>query len=234
MTVPVNNLAIDDDDAVDVIIEIESRFGIKFSDQEAEQILSFGDLYEAVARKLPFRRTFKCHTQMAFYRLSDVLEDLQSDQDLRPSSSLEDIIDQNKMIANQKELFHHIASKADLRLPQLGLSMKAKFAWIFVLVGAFCSLVLIAMGKWYAWPMLAMVLLVSCFSFITDSGRAHQQTLGDLAREVASLNYGKLVAKGGRHNTETLWIALCEAMSIFSDLQAIAIDRETRFLVSQK
>ncbi len=234
MIISINNLGIDDDDAVDVIEEIETRFGVEFTEREAEQILTFGDLYDAVTRKLPFRNTTKCHSQLAYYALSDVLVDLYSGRGLRPSSSLDEIIDQTEMIAHPKELFLYIASKTDLRLPQLGLSTKAKFAWAVVFLGAIGTLAMIGLGKWYAWPAFAIVLLFSCFSYIIDSGRTQQETLGDLAREVASLNYGKLVSKGGRHNTETLWTALCEAMFVFSDLQAGQINRDTRLIVSQK
>ena len=59
-------------------------------------------------------------------------------------------------------------------------------------------------------------------------------TVGDLARQTATRNYGALVSLGGRSNAKAIWDALAEVASPFSEnLPPDKIERATVLLQSQ-
>jgi hypothetical protein len=57
-------------------------------------------------------------------------------------------------------------------------------------------------------------------------------TLADLTRKAARMNYGRLVGMGARHRDEDIWENLVEALSGYA-LPKTEITRETVFLQSQ-
>jgi hypothetical protein len=67
-----------------------------------------------------------------------------------------------------------------------------------------------------------------------DSGELppHCETLADLTRTVAAMNYGSLVKLGARHRDEDIWENLVDALSGYA-LSKLEITRETFFLQSQ-
>ncbi|MEP3275870.1 MAG: acyl carrier protein [Stappiaceae bacterium] len=64
-----------DGDELELLDEIETTFGITFSDEECERIFSLDDIYQIICSKLPKDpdNRGKCLTAMAYYRLNNAL-----------------------------------------------------------------------------------------------------------------------------------------------------------------
>jgi hypothetical protein len=85
-----NTLGLDDDmEPAEVVDELARVFDVAISNEEAESILTVGDFYDLLLRKLvPGEGDGKCATAMAFYRIRRALRSLGYGQDLTPATDL--------------------------------------------------------------------------------------------------------------------------------------------------
>ena len=149
-------------DAVELILEIEDKFGVNIHDAEAEKIRTVGDLFEFLNRRLAYQSS--CPGMTLFHRIRKrLVEVLEVDRcQIRPSTRLDELlpIERRRLawaaLKTEPEVLAH-------RLPELRLSLPAK---IFVRAGS--SLVtesLIVMLFCYAdWPLIivgTIVLLIA-------------------------------------------------------------------------
>ena len=81
-------------DGVQLVMEIEERFGIDIPDEDAAKIITVGDLYQLVFSKLTGTKTDRCLTSAALYRLRrGFVEGLgMSRGEIAPSLALEVIL----------------------------------------------------------------------------------------------------------------------------------------------
>jgi Phosphopantetheine attachment site len=56
-------------DSIELISEIEQKFGINIPDREAEKITTVGKMYDAVWGHLEGKYSNKCNSQILFYKL---------------------------------------------------------------------------------------------------------------------------------------------------------------------
>lgn len=61
-------------DTVELIMKVEDHFGIKISDQEAEQISTIQDFSDVVYKHIEHRAPEKCISQLLFYRLRQTVK----------------------------------------------------------------------------------------------------------------------------------------------------------------
>ncbi len=101
-------------DTVEMVIEVEDRFGIRILATDAEQVLTVGDLYQLVLRLIASTSGIKCKTQHVFYRLRKSLPYHLRD-DLRPNTALDRILPRE----NIKAAYADLQKEIGLSLPRL-------------------------------------------------------------------------------------------------------------------
>jgi hypothetical protein len=233
MAVP-NTLGLDDDlDSVELLLDLEASFGVKFPNEEAEACLTVGDVFQLVQRHVqrPDAIGAGCATAMAFYRLRRALARDGSNPRLAPTTALEEIPS-----PSPKATFRRILEAyPDIRLPRLSLSA-AGLCGLALLVSAFALIAVFAASpRWSALsacPALATALGALLMRY--DRGRFPRgcRTLGYLARKVAGLNFVALTA-AGCYRLVDVWRAFVEVLTEHSSLPQSEIQEHTLILESQ-
>jgi len=70
-------------DAVEMIMEIEDRFGITITDEEAQQIVTVGDMVSLIVKRLRAAATRRCFCLPAFFALRRVIRQVVGDDRFR-------------------------------------------------------------------------------------------------------------------------------------------------------
>lgn len=230
-----NCAEIHDDDAADIIVDVENVFAVHISNEEAETIRTFGDLFDVISNKLPFHKKTKCHSQMAFYQFRNAIFSTTLNPDLKPSTSIQSLISGSPKFRNTKQFSREIQEASGLKFSVSKLSHLGLVTISILLILSLLGLILAVVG----YPRFC-ILSAASLPFIAltsklDPGRLSDEelTLGDLAKNAAQANYGKFAKRGGRHNETTLWQALSELITSWSGSIAIEeLNRETKLLAS--
>jgi hypothetical protein len=154
-------------DLVEIIMDIEERFGVEIPDEDASRVNTVADLIDAVCKQLDTAAqkceksdqiSVICHSSRAFYRFRKELTRILplGRRDVKPSARLEELIPRQVRRQTWQAL-----RLADLRLPELTLS---RSAWAVVLVAPLVPLLLIAAwaakpGYLLAYPILLAIVL---------------------------------------------------------------------------
>jgi hypothetical protein len=227
-----NTLGLDDDlDGVELRKSLEASFDVTFSDGESETCRTVGDIHRFLQERFSERggAAQGCASAMAFYRLRREFIAFGVTKELQPNTVLRDISPRSL-----RRLFSRIRAHAGLRMPNLEFAGLGRLGVLLLAVGALALPAIAAVRPHFWWlPTLAGASGIALIS--TDARRfpSDCRTFGDLAKKVAALNFGKLVADGaGRRDTD-LWNALLEVLSEFSVLPKAEISRETTILQRQ-
>src|SRR5690606_33853120 len=104
-------------DGVELVIEIEERFGVSFPDQDLEQIATVGDLCDYLTARAVELRSRPCATAWFFYRFRRVLlEELPAPRRaVRPRASLASLIPATR----RKRTWRALQYEFEHRLPAL-------------------------------------------------------------------------------------------------------------------
>lgn len=214
-------LGIDDEEAVYMVRELESSFDIVISAPEADACRTLGDLYELILQRFEGRDSGQfCGSAMAFYRLRRASVHQSPGVKLRPSTLLPDLTD-----GSAKRFFKDIEAATGLRLARRAPSWIGTLAAVGLLGGLLgvmavgtSSAIGLHFWKW-AWAPAAMIAFAPIL-WSLDPGEFPEncETLGDLARRVSRLNFGRFANAGARVNRTELWDALTEVASRYSSL----------------
>jgi acyl carrier protein len=83
-------------DTVELAIKVEKAFDIAILDEEGERIVSAGDLYQCVLRKLAVKskESTRCRSAVVFYRLRTMMADRFGidKRGIRPASLIDDLV----------------------------------------------------------------------------------------------------------------------------------------------
>nr|WP_295468902.1 acyl carrier protein [Mesorhizobium sp.] len=210
-----------DGDELDMLEAVESSFGIRLDTQETERIETVGQLFDVVLAKTSVDQDArKCATAIAFYRLRRAL----GDRSASPRSRLDEIISDTPA-----RLHRRIERDTGLAMPRASLGrigLTALFAAI-LLVPA--TIMTVAHG-WPYWPLMTLPAAAAVGSIWLDSRRWHEETLGEMARKVANLNFAKLSKFGARSSAGDAWMAYTGLLSDITGIDIEEIGRETRFI----
>jgi hypothetical protein len=226
------SLDIDDEDAVDIVREIERSFDIVISNSEAAACQKLGDIHDLLRRRFADGQIGgeACASAMAFYRLRRALAGMQPDFKLRPSTLLLDITK-----TSVRHFFRNLEFASSLRLPQ------KDYSWIGVigLTSAITGLLSVPIvGGFFGWWALisALMLLIGCSLLRFDPGAFPKdcRTLGDLAERVSILNFGRLAKEGARVGDANLWKALTELTSPYTSVPPHQMSREASLVRVQR
>lgn len=216
-----SSLKLDDPlDGVELIRTVEQAYGVRFGNETAWRTV--GDMEAALLERFPTReRPGSCPTSMAFYRLRRaVSQALALDQRLTPRTPL-------RMLGrgSPKRHYSELRRRMELRLPNPSQSALGATGALLAIGGVPAIFAAMAFHAWWLLALLpAGVILVKL-----DPGRFGRTTLGDLARNVAALNYGALADEGADRRPHMVWRMLQQAVSSIADIEPERVSRDTAF-----
>lgn len=227
-----NTLGLDDDlDGVEVVRDLERIFDIKVSNEEAERILTVGEFHDLLLSKLqPNEADKKCATAMTFYRIRSALRRLGYGDRLTPASDMH-LLERGRTKSNLMKL----EVESGLRLPRTVSTRSGRRAALFGFLVTLTIVFSIQPGfaSAFVGVIIGLVVVGAVFKY-GDPGKlpADLNTLSDLTRAAAAMNYGRLVKMGARHSDDDIWDNLVKALPHYA-LPKPDITRETFFLQSQ-
>jgi acyl carrier protein len=145
-------------DSVELVIRVEETFGIAVPDEEAEKIITVGDLHRCVLAKLAGqeRETPHCLSASTFYRLRrGIIDRFGIDRHcVRPRSPINNLIPG----ANRRSEWQRLGQSLGWRLPELG---RPSWVWtaLFGLLLAWLVLVIIVWGQLTAFTFEPVILM---------------------------------------------------------------------------
>ena len=113
-------------DGVELVMDVEDRFGTSFPDAEVERMQTVGDLHNFVMARIRSQHSVACPAAAMFYPIRKILVDeFGLDRSLiRPSTNLESLVDEN----HRGEFWRTIESSLATRLPRLRRSKWLQWA----------------------------------------------------------------------------------------------------------
>jgi hypothetical protein len=199
-----------DGDEVYLVEYVEQVFDIKFADAEMEATMTVGDLFARILERFPepAERRRVCLSACAFYALRRSLSATHPRYPLTLQTSLSPFANRESVRA----LWARLESDAGLCMPRL------RIGW--TPVGPLLS-ALRKLPRWAGFALgviampIAVALAVPSFfatALFVRQLPAYVDTLGDLAREVSVINFGRLSRRYNSYRVIDLWEALVSAI----------------------
>jgi hypothetical protein len=225
-------LGLDDDlDPNEVVADLEVSFGFRFTDAEASACRTVGDIYGIICSHFSRRGdgAGRCATAMVFRHLKRAFSDLSINAKLRPATRFDDFT-----TLTAKALFKQIRVRTGLRLPRRRFALRGMLGGWCIFAGLIGLLATTGFDS-HLWPIPVLTAAAGMILVLLDPGKmpADCQTLGDLSRKLAGLNFGQLSAAGAEARDRDLWNALVEVLSEHSLLPKSEIKPETLLLQKQ-
>lgn len=215
-------------DAVELVIEIEERFGVKIPDAECEKLRTPAALAAAVIARLP--RSQGCPTARAFFRLRTLLTTaggVQRDR-VKPDAMLTQLLP-----APLAPGWRAMRSR-DPRLPNLVVSERADKAMVWVagffvfsmvgVLGALWSMYggVIAMGAAVLWGTAVVFMMTVVNRMAQRELPAGIATVGDMARLIA---VSEIPAEGAGARLAAHARVLEEVRRLIADFLQVPLER---------
>ncbi|MBN8857514.1 MAG: hypothetical protein J0H29_03935 [Sphingobacteriales bacterium] len=197
-------------DSVEILMKVETTFGIQIPGRDAEKIVTIGDFHNAVWKQLAGRYNDRCTSQALFYRLRKTFSEKFNfpPAQLRPDTPPEEIFPKYR----RRRSYLDLARALNLELPPLVLTKPwamflNTFGLLTILGGLVVSLVLIIFFDCSKWALLIPAggfCLTSLFSKLLEPKRTKigSQTFRSFTMHVLALNYGTIVADEAANRKE--------------------------------
>ena len=208
--------------AIDLIEELETTFGFKIQNEEAERCCTVGDVYNLVCAYTAGwdDQVGLCGSSMVFYRLRRALcpEDKRS---ITPSTPLA------LLAPSPSKLMDGLSKRSGLRLPVHTLTGLGGAGAALLLAGIVLTVVALFGSHWLVAGASACVAMIGLILVWRDPGRFPKgiQTLGDLVNRAVPLNSKRLQELGGRPVAR--WSILTAIAAEYGKLEPADISPET-------
>jgi hypothetical protein len=198
---------------VTVLLEaIENAFDIKFDTAELDDDSRIDDVCEAIRARFGDRTSDRCFASIVFWRLRQaVIEVLGAPRNsITPSTGVEYLIP----AVLRRRVWRALSEAAGLKFPGLeyGHGLGVAIFWASFVVPPILLAIAGRSGWWIAASVIAMPITVSLLFWLLRpfaiAMPAHSQTLGNTARIVVGLNYGRLAREFGPSRDSELIAAL--------------------------
>ena len=201
-------------DSIELIVQVENAFGIRFSDLEAQEADTVGGLYELVWKHIRYKNTEACNSQFVFHRIRSAVTEMSGvdRQTGTPASDMNEFL----RLPHRRLDYEWISLHCGLAFPALALLRPYQrildaFAIVAIAFPAAAALLATiffdASGYWFLLP-LGGVLLCNLLSMAMKSKRQDVKpaSLRLFVKEVLILNADTLARKNGlsRHEMETI------------------------------
>ncbi len=220
---------------VTVLVEaIEESFGVKFNKGELTDNSRIDHVCSLLRLRLGDGVSDRCFTSAAFWRIRRALVEVLNvpRNSVTPSTALEYVVP----TVGRRRTWRALSEAANLRLPGLEYP---RHLGVGIFWAAFVSSTLIGvLGRRGWWTLAAIVampvtasLLFYALTPFANAFPANSQTLGDAARTVVGLNYGKLTKELGPSRELELLEALRYLISDVTGIEPHALIGENPRLV---
>lgn len=167
----------------DVLLKIQRSFDIRFEQEDLDHVKNFGELCDAVTKKLKLKHSDTCTTQHAFYMLRNAINhSIDVDKDLvKPQTKLCTIFPRDTRLQVIAEVENEMGFKMNLLKP------KPVIVFIFSLIlgASFIGL--------FFFPVIAGIGAVFAIAGLVLAGKFGKEmqvkTLGDLAEKISKEHY---------------------------------------------
>ncbi|HCS22691.1 MAG TPA: hypothetical protein DIW20_02990 [Rhodospirillaceae bacterium] len=220
-------------DDVELLMDIESAFGIHIANDEAARLFTVGDIYTLLQNKLSStKEADKCATAMTFYRLRSALAAFGVDKKLiTPTTPVRDM-----STLKAADFFKQLKSRTQMTMPRPQASWRGilgNSSALFGVISFFYCLFLPAAQNF--WPPSAILFVSGILLCRADQGKLPENfTLAELSQKVAGMNAGKLITEGAKPSDDYLWQALMVVLTEHSALPPSEITPSTALLVKQR
>ncbi len=238
-------------DVVELVMAVEDTFGIELPDEEAQEVITVGDLHDLAMRKLEAVTSQEgkpaCHSGHVFYRVRRALTDCAHvpRRDITPQSDVQRffVATDAGSPERRREAWKQLGDALGLRLPPLQLpGGKGVDATISIGTVAAVMLTTWALGghlgiaHWAAlfvlWVSVGLALSVCAAILVyrftrrfADRIPPHCETVGGLVQVVAAINSGQLIHELGT-TAEAVWERLREIVAAESGMPIERVTRE--------
>lgn len=165
--------------------DFEKQYKICFAQEELNSIESIEQLIEAITNKFDYESSDDCTSQQAFYKLRNVLNNLNiGKQNIKPSTNLEELIPRRNRIRKVKEIEKELGFKLDVLRPKKIVFYSAIFLSLSTIILAFSH---------FFYALILGICLYCVFEVIFKNGKEFKTlTVGELASKMVLENYFKV------------------------------------------
>lgn len=217
-----------DGDDVDIIMEVQSAFGVAIGDREAAGCLTVGDVHRLLTEKLgaDYEKRSVCLSAVSFYRLRRALQEISGLRRIMPKTRLDHVIGARQFGPILKKL----QEQTGLMMPYCELGPLASSVLLLLAFTSPVAAIAFApsMGYWTVSWLLGWLLIGPLYNIADQFPPGDCPDVGSFAKRVAGLNYGLLSAEFGVCHPDDVMNALVEVIRDtvgFTD----PIDYETTF-----
>lgn len=208
--------------AIDLLEDIEDTFGIKISDDEAENCCTVGDVYNVICAHLPQwdLQDGNCGSSIIFYRIRSALRPLEK-REIRPTTAL------SAMGQSPSRMFRTIETESGLRLPSPSMTWRGNIGVVILTAGVIFTVIAVFAALWLTAVVLGVIAAIGLAIVKTDPCRFPKgvETIGELVKRALPLNATFLVEAGGRPADR--WSILTALAGEHGSLQPAAISPDT-------
>ncbi len=157
-----------------------------------KSINNFGELTEVITNKFDYENVENCTNQQAFYKLKNVLIQLNlGNQKIEPKTKIEELVPRKNRIQNIKEIEKKLGFKLPILRPKNILLYSILLLWISVIVLSFV---------YFFYALIFGVIFYFLTKIIFEQGKEFKVlTVGELSERMTLENYFK-----ARKNPKTI------------------------------
>ena len=197
-------------DSIELVMEIEKAFDIRIPDEEAEKILTVGDMYNSVWNHLESRHSNQCNSQILFYRLRKYFTDTYQlpKQLFNPDKPINDIFPSE----NRREQYMVMQNNMNLQLPRLVLTRRWVvflnwIGFISILGGLLVAIILKNFFDYSIWifiiPVAGIIITLIVSEFLNPKRTIIRPSLvRHFTSEMLSINYSTITKGSGTNRKE--------------------------------
>ncbi len=228
-------------DSVELLLAIEETFHITISDAEAARVLTAGDLHALILAKMPTPASGAPTSEpspslgAAFFQLRPALMRVFSlrRSRVRPSTLLPSLMP----TLHRRRTWQRLQQAAGLRLPELEHPLWAHMLLILASVAIACAPLftgiapagVLALGIFLlVVALVAYRVLLRATPFLRVAFPMRPPTVGNLARQVLSLNYAVLALQRGVNREAEVCNTLCHVIARQMQIDAATIGHGDR------
>lgn len=173
------------EDLEDSLFQFEKQYGIHFNQDELNSIESIEQLTEAISNKFDCEISDDCTTQQAFYKLRNVLNNLNlGSQNIKPDTELAKLIPRKNRIQKVRDIEKELGFKIDVLRPKNIVFYLAVFLSLSTIILAFYH---------FFYALILGICLYCVFEVIFKNGKEFKTfTVGELANKMVLENYFKV------------------------------------------
>lgn len=219
-------------DSVELLMSTEDAFQIHISDDEANKVVSVGDLYNLVLAKIEVQEhnRKRCLTSAAFYRIRRALCEVMNlrRRDIRPETKLSGVIP----LRGRRHNWKRFQDVLKLEVPPLypHFFLIASFAAVICVVprviGIELSILELLFLYFFAF-IFSAIFLMKCAPIVVS---ALPSTVGSLAERVALTNASRLADEMGGLNKKEVWAIVSKIVIEHLGVKPEQVTPEARFV----